>query len=159
MKLSKLLHTSLFKSPLALIRIWLGVVFIHHGIPGIFSTGFMEGHIGLMQSYELPMPVVLAYLSKSIELIGGICLLFGFFTRLAAALIGMSMLGAIFTALSGGVFDDWQNEISFTYFIMALALFLNGSTNYSLDRELFKWNKTSIMEIIQKTILDFIKYW
>lgn len=137
MNLSTILHKPLFKSPLVLIRIWLGITFINHGIPGIFSSGFMEGHIGLMESYNLPMPVVMAYLSKGIELVAGICLLLGLFTRFAAGLIALSMLGAIFTALSGSIFDDWQNEISFTYFIMAIAIFLKGSTDYSLDRRIF----------------------
>lgn len=137
MSLSTFLHKPLFDSPLTLIRIWLGITFINHGIPGIFSADFMEGHIGLMESYEMPMPVVMAYMSKGIELIAGVCLLLGIFTRFAAGLIALSMLGAIFTALSGSVFDDWQNEISFTYFIMALAIFLKGSTDYSLDRRLF----------------------
>lgn len=137
MNLPTLLHTPIFKSPLALIRIWLGITFIQHGLPGIFSPDFMDGHIGMMQAYDLPMPTVFAYLSKGIEFFAGICLLLGLFTRFAAGLIALSMLGAIFTALSGGIFDDWQGEISFTYFILALALFLKGSTNFSLDRRLF----------------------
>jgi putative oxidoreductase len=137
MTLPTFLHKPIFKSPLALIRIWLGVTFIHHGIPGIFSADFMDGHIGMMEFFDMPMPILMAYLSKGIELFAGICLLLGLFTRLAAGLIALSMLVAIVTALSGGIFDDWQEEISFTYFILALALFLKGSTDFSLDRQLF----------------------
>ena len=138
MTLSKILHTPLFKSPLAIVRIWLGITFINHGLPGIFSADYMDGFVGMMEVYDLPMPTLMAYLSKTVELVAGICLVLGLFTRFAAALIGINMLFAIIMAFNGSIFDDFQGEISFTYFILALVLFLKGSTDYSLDRLLFK---------------------
>ena len=138
MTLSKILHTPLFKSPLAIVRIWLGITFINHGLPGIFSADYMDGFVGMMEVYDLPMPTLMAYLSKTVELVAGICLVLGLFTRFAAALIGINMLFAIIMAFNGSIFDDFQGEISFTYFILALVLFLKGSTDYSFDRLLFK---------------------
>jgi len=71
------------------IRAAIGVVFIVQG-SGKFNPGFvgMLGNLGI--PVEMQIPIALA------ELISGILLIIGVFTRLSASMIAIIMLGAIF---------------------------------------------------------------
>jgi len=71
------------------IRAAIGVVFIVQG-SGKFNPGFagMLGNLGIPA--EMQIPIALA------ELISGILLIIGVFTRLSASMIAIIMLGAIF---------------------------------------------------------------
>ncbi len=133
MDFKNLINRSFLESPMSLLRIWLGIAFIIHGLPGIFSAGYMEGHTAFMELMDFPMPAFLAYLSKGGELIFGILLLLGLFTRFASLGIIINMIVATFFAMRGDIFGDYQAEISFTYLIIALALFLTKPTALSLD--------------------------
>ncbi len=138
MSLQNLFNRPFLKEPLALLRIWLGIAFLIHGLPGIFDSDYMAGFAGFMETIDMPMPIAMAYLCKGGELICGILLLLGLFTRFAAAGIMIDMLIAAFFAMQGDIFGDFQAEISFTYFVIALVLFLNKATPFSLDRSLWK---------------------
>ena len=134
MKSSPFLNLPFFKEPLTVLRIWLGIAFIIHGLPGIFDSDYMAGHTGMMELYDIPLPELTAYLSKGGELLGGILLLLGLFTRLGTIIIIVNMLVATFIALRGDIFGDFQAEISFTYLLIAIVLLLSGPTAYSLDQ-------------------------
>lgn len=71
------------------IRAAIGVVFIVQG-SGKFNPGFagMLGNLGIPT--EMQIPIALA------ELISGVLLIIGVFTRLSASMIAIIMLGAIF---------------------------------------------------------------
>lgn len=126
--------TTLFNDPLTILRVWLGTAFIMHGLPGIFDLDYMAGHAGMMELYNIPIPEFTAYLSKGGELLAGVLLLVGWWTRLGTMIIVINMLVATFIALRGDIFGDFQAEISFTYLLMALVLFFNGPTAFSLDQ-------------------------
>ena len=130
-------HT-IFEHPLALLRIWLGIAFIMHGLPGIFNSDYMAGHAGMLEMYGIPLHNVLAYVSKGGELLAGLLLVLGLFTRFGTILIMVIMLVATFSALRGDIFGDYQAEISFTYFLIALVIFLYGPTHFSLDNLVMK---------------------
>ena len=139
MALTRFLTLKIYEHPLFLLRIWLGFAFIMHGLPGIFNGDFMAGHAGMLEMYEIPMPYVMAYLSKGGELLAGVLLLLGLFTRFGTILIMAIMLVATFSAMRGDIFGDYQAEISFTYFLIALVIFLYGPTSFSLDN---RWLNT-----------------
>lgn len=137
---------SFFYQPLIILRIWLGIAFIMHGLPGIFSADYMAGHIGMLELYGIPLPEFTAYLSKGGELIGGVLMLLGLFTRMSAIVIMINMMVATFIALRGDIFGDFQAEMSFTYLLIALVIFFKGPTDFSIDN----WMKqrSSIKEMI-----------
>lgn len=139
MNFQNFIHRSYFKDALVILRIWLGIAFIMHGLPGIFSPDYMAGFAAFMESISIPMPEFMAYLSKGAELFCGILLLLGLLTRPASLFLIINMMVATFFAMGGDVFGDYQAEISFAYLLIALALFLNGPTSYSLDNVV--WNK------------------
>ena len=78
------------------MRAAIGVIFIVHGA-GKFNegfVGFLTGGLGLPA--EMQIPIALA------EMIPGILLLIGIFTRMSASLLSIVMLGAIFYVKQAG---------------------------------------------------------
>ena len=89
------------------------------------------------EELHFPIPVVMAFLAKGSELLGGVLVLVGLFTRPAAFLIAFTMFIATITANLG---KDWNTDGGFTvsYFLFALILIINGGGKFSLDYLLFK---------------------
>ena len=76
---------------LLLLRLGIGIIFIHHGYPKLFgstrATVQMFTHLGF--------PAFAAYLVGVVELFGGILLIAGLFTRIAGLLIAGEMAVAL----------------------------------------------------------------
>ncbi len=127
-----------FQNPLALAaRILMAVLFVPAGISKI--AGF-AGTVGYISSVGLPLPAVGAVLAILAEAGGGIALLLGFQTRLAALAL------AVFTLVAGIFFHAfWSmpaeqvmvNQIMFMKNIAIagglLALVAFGPGAFSLD--------------------------
>ncbi|MBX9816472.1 MAG: DoxX family protein [Burkholderiaceae bacterium] len=85
-----------FQNPLALVaRVLLAALFVPAGISKI--AGF-AGTVGYIGSVGLPLPIVGAVLAIVAEAGGGIALLLGFQTRIAALVL------AVFTVVAGVFF-------------------------------------------------------
>ena len=86
---------------------------------------------------HFPIPLVMAFLAKGSELLGGIFVLIGLFTRQAAALIAFTMFIATVTANLG---RNWVIDGGFTvsYILFALILIVMAGGQFSLDYLLFK---------------------
>ena len=131
------MFTSL-QNPLALVaRLLLAVLFLPAGIGKI--TGF-AGTVGYISSVGLPMPTVAAALAAAVEVLGGLALVFGFGTRLAALAL------AFFTLVASFFFHAYWNlpeaqqmmqqlmffkNVAVTGGLLALAAF--GAGGWSLD--------------------------
>jgi uncharacterized membrane protein YphA (DoxX/SURF4 family) len=121
-----------------LLRVVLGIVFLSHGFSKF--QGGIENTVGWFDSIGLPGG--LAYVVAIIELVGGIALILGFGTRIAAVLIGVLMIGAIFTAkLPAGFLNGYAFDL--VLLIVAAHLALNGSKLLSLGQLIFKGEKQS----------------
>ena len=134
---------------LLVLRLALGVIFVMHGSQKML--GLFGGH-GLLATVEnfqtnLGVPAALAYAAVFTEFFGGIALILGLLTRLAALGIGTNMGVAMWKVhLANGFFLNWTCEVGkkhgFEYNLallaMALALVLIGAGNYSLDHRLTK---------------------
>ncbi|GAE37177.1 DoxX family protein [Halalkalibacter akibai] len=116
-----------------LLRLVLGIVFLAHGAAKF--QGGIENIAGWFDSIGLPG--ALAYVVAIIELVGGIALILGLGTRIVSALIGLIMVGAIFTVkLAAGFLDGYAYDL--VLLVMAVYLVLNGSKMLSLDQLFFK---------------------
>ena len=82
------------QNPLALVgRILIALLFIPAGFGKI--SGF-AGTVGYATSVGMPMPTVAVAVGLLIELLGGLALLFGFGTRIAALALAVFTLAASF---------------------------------------------------------------
>jgi putative oxidoreductase len=131
---------------LTIIRIILGVVFFAHGSqkllgwfggPGLKQTmRTMHEHLGL--------PLPLAFAAVATEFLGGVGLIVGLLSRVAAVGIGVTMLSAIVMVHGRkGLFMDWfgaRKNHGYEFHLLAIALVVvlvaKGSGALSLDRVL-----------------------
>ena len=128
---------------ITVIRVALGVVFFAHGAQKVFGWfgGYgLKGTTGYFVSIGLPLPV--AYAACFLELLGGVGLLLGLFTRLAALAIIAMMAGAIAKVhWPHGFFINWELapgkghglEANLTFIAMAVACVIAGGGALSLD--------------------------
>ena len=119
---------------LALLRIFTGIsLAFAHGV-GKIPPG--EGLVTRAGELGFPMPALFAWAAALSELLGGICLALGLFTRLSGFFIAFTMLVAI---LGVHAADPYQRkELAFMYFFVAIAFMLKGSGDWSVDRYLRK---------------------
>ena len=122
---------------LLLLRLSVGSVFVFHGsqkLFGAFGGHGIAGFAGYLGQLGVPLPVLNAWLAASAEFFGGLALLLGLATPLAAVPLTITMLVAGFTAHSGFDITQGGNEYTLVLASVALALGLNGPGRLSLQR-------------------------
>lgn len=118
---------------LLVLRLVLAAVFITHGYAKLFGMG-VSGVTGFFTSIGVPLPGVAAPIIAVLEFIGGIALLLGAFTRVAAFLLACDMLGAIILVHAAHGYGAPKGvESVLGNFGMALAIALLGAGAYSID--------------------------
>jgi putative oxidoreductase len=113
---------------ITVLRVVVGFVFLIHGGQKLFVWG-IGGVAAFMSQVGIPAPQVTAVVVTAVEFLGGLALLLGLFTRLAAVLLGIDMLLAIFSVhLKAGFFLPNGYEFALTLLgaNAALALFSSG---------------------------------
>jgi len=122
---------------LLLIRIWLGYRMTGASYSSVIDILFHPGERAFFEKWfgqelHFPMPVTMAFLAKGSELLGGVLVFLGLFTKPASFLIAFTMTVATLTANLG---ENWNIDGGFTvsYILFALVLFTEGSGKYSLD--------------------------
>ena len=119
---------------LTILRLVVGAVFIAHGAQKFFVYG-LGGVTGAFTQMGVPAPGVTAPLVAFVELFGGVALVLGLLTRLAAVGLAFVMLGAIlFVKLGGGFFAPNGVEFELTLLAGVLALAFTGPGEFSIDR-------------------------
>ena len=126
--LSSHLHEPEQSWGLSLLRIHLGVILLAHGWLKV-SVFTIAGTVGYFAS--LGLPAVFAYLIIFGEIAGGIALILGIQTRLAAALSVPILMGATFFHLGNGwLFSaeggGWEFPASLTIISVVVALMGSG---------------------------------
>src|SRR5205823_6858406 len=118
--------------------------FFAHGAQKMLGWYGGPGLSGSMRTFteHLRLPSALAFLVIAGELFGGIGLIVGLFSRIAALFIALTMVGAIATVhFRFGLFLNWfggQEGHGIEYHLLAIALALvivvQGAGSFSLDR-------------------------
>jgi putative oxidoreductase len=130
------------------LRLVLGIVFFAHGAQkmlGWFGGYGFRGTMGFF-TQNMHIPAAFAFLAIAAEFFGGLGLIVGLLTRVAAFGITVNMLVAIFTVhLANGFFMNWtgqQKGEGFEYHLLVLAmtvaLMIRGAGAFSLDRAIGK---------------------
>jgi putative oxidoreductase len=126
---------------LLVLRLILGAVFFAHGaqkVLGWFGGYGLSGTVGFFKT-GLKIPAPLAYLAAFAEFLGGIALLLGIFTHVAALGIFIVMAVAIIKVHLSEGFLTVPNksqgyEFPLTLAAVALVLVILGGGAYSIDR-------------------------
>src|SRR5579862_7118994 len=129
-----------------ILRLVLGVVFFAHGaqkLLGWFGGFGFSGTMGFF-TQMLYIPAPLAVLAIAAEFLGGLGLIFGFLTRIAAFGIGVNMLLAVALVHHVfGFFMNWtgmQKGEGFEFHLLVLAivafLMVRGAGAFSVDHAL-----------------------
>ena len=130
----------------AILRVVLGLVFFAHGAQkmlGWFGGYGFSGTMGFFTS-AMHIPAPLAFLAIAAEFFGGLGLILGFLTRIAAFGIAVNMLVAIATVHAPfGFFMNWSGAqkgegIEYHLLVLAMTAFLTirGAGAFSVDRAL-----------------------
>ena len=120
-----------------LIRMTAGVMLVPHGWAKIFGGG-VEGLAGYLGKLGLEPAYPLAVYIALLELVGGILLALGLFTRLIAVLvIGFMMVAAFYVHLGNGFL--WINrgfEYPLFWGLVCAAIVIRGGGPMSLDAKI-----------------------
>jgi len=133
---------------ITIVRIVLGVVFFAHGAQkalGWFGGAGLQSTVRVFRE-QLRIPAPLALLSVAAEFLGGLGLIVGLLSRIAALGIAVVMIVAL-VAVHGkfGFFMNWYGEkqghgIEYHILVLALALavMIKGAGAFSLDQVLYQ---------------------
>jgi len=127
----------------AMLRLVLGVVFFAHGAQKMLGWFGGPGFSGTMGFFTgiMHIPAALAFLAIAAEFFGGLGLILGFLTRIAAFGIAVNMMVAIATVHSAfGFFMNWNGNLKgegfeFHLLVLAMTVFLmiRGAGAFSID--------------------------
>jgi len=129
-----------------IIRVVLGIIFFMHGLDKF--QGGVANTAGWFESIGIPGFV--AYGVAAVELVGGIMLVLGLFSRIVSILFAVVMVGAIVKVkLAIGFFGNGQMagyELDLAFLAMAVMLAITGSKAFALDQLIGKGkeNTTSV---------------
>ena len=115
------------------LRLVVAAVFLVHGYQKVFVYGF-SGVTSSFTHMGVPIPGFFAPLICVLELVGGVALLLGAFTRVVAVLLACDMLGAIiFVHGKAGFPAPKGMELVIGNLGILVALAFLGAGAYSLD--------------------------
>jgi putative oxidoreductase len=120
------------------LRVSAGLIFLSHGWSkwqaGVDQTG------GFLAALNFPAPELFAPLLIAIEVLGGIALIVGAYTRLAAKLTGIVALIAIFTVHLDKGFSSTAGGYEYVLLLAAACfmILVTGAGAWSVDKKFLK---------------------
>ena len=121
-----------------LIRFVAGAMLVPHGYAKVF--GGIEGTTKFFASVGLEPALILAWYVGLLELVGGVCVAFGFLTRfMSAQLVGLLAVATFYIHLPGGFL--WVKggfEYPLFWIVIMIAITIQGGGKLSVDNLMAK---------------------
>jgi len=125
----------------ALFRVLSAAMFMTHGYGKLFGenpqpfmgVGITSINIGELVSWPIPMEINALFVTGVVEFFGGLLILIGLWTHLAALLAAFIMLMAYLTAHLAWFPTLNNGELAAMYFVAFLVIFAFGPGPYSAD--------------------------
>jgi putative oxidoreductase len=123
-----------------IVRLATGFIAIPHSIPKLFGPFAPTLARNVLAPLGIPYPLYAAYFLGALELVGGVLIMIGLFTRFAAALslVEWTIITVFVAWPKGWIYSVPGGGAEFTFIVacLYLALVLGGSGPYSLDAKL-----------------------
>jgi putative oxidoreductase len=117
----------------AIVRIVFGLLLIYHGHE-VFRPALMKGYTE-WETFKNSLGSIMPYVGKSAELVAGICLLLGLFTR-PACIVVVATFGYITFFIGHGHFW-YEDQHPFMFLLIGVLFFFTGPGAWSVDERLF----------------------
>ena len=118
---------------LLILRVVFGLTFAAHGWQKLFVFG-LGGVVQSFRDMGVPLPQIAGPAIACVELIGGVALVLGAFTRVFGVALACDMVGAIaMVRARGGFFAPTGIELELALFCAATVLAIAGAGEYSID--------------------------
>lgn len=128
------------RNGVALVRIITGSLLVYHGWE-VFNEAKMEEYAAWDMYRNNSFGKIMVYMGKAAELIAGVLMMMGFFTRLASFIIICTFLYISFFVGNGKIW--YEDQHPFLFVLIGLIFFFIGPGALSLDRVIFKNKKRS----------------
>ena len=110
----------------AAVRIFAGILIFRYGR----ELFHIDQLLDFLEEEKFPLPVFSGYAAKIIELVGGVFLMIGLFTRWITPPLMMVMAGVIYLTAHGNIFEG---EVAFLFLLLFAVFFFNGPGKWSAD--------------------------
>jgi len=126
---------------LLVLRTSIGIVFILHGLQaafGLLGGPGISGFSGMLTGLGFKPAIFWAYIGAYTELLGGLFLLLGIFSRISASLIIIFMVVAAWKVhwAKGFFIQSGGFEYTFVIICACIALMLLGPGRFSIIKKL-----------------------
>ncbi len=131
---SKMMETDTSGWSSLLLRVPLGLSFTFHGWGKLFSENGTEGFAGFLAKIGIEPSYLFAVLTGITETFGGMLIIIGLLTRLAAASHVILMTVIIFAVhIKQPVFGQGSFELQLFMLVMSVILLIQGGGKFSAD--------------------------
>jgi putative oxidoreductase len=121
---------------ITVVRVMMGVVMTYHGLGKVLYGGYAVGFFGKI---GIPIPMVSGPFVSLVELLGGLALIAGLFTRYVGGLFFLQFLVVLYARLVLMNTGYGGAELEFMLLVSAVLLATNGSGPLALDRIFRRW--------------------
>jgi putative oxidoreductase len=122
------------------LRLGIGIMALAHGLQmafGLFNGSGVGGFAKMLETMGFFMPKFWAVIGAYTLLLGGICLILGFLTRIASLFLAIFMVVAVMSVhISKGFFiSNGGYEYNFVIICGCIALMLSGPGALSIGKK------------------------